>query len=60
MNINLYQNLYDLLNTYVYSGMADTEPYIDLVCILCATLGTLFLIALPFLVVWRTIRILVR
>lgn len=51
-----YQGIYDLVNTYVYGGNVVPGTYQDLVCIFVATLGCLFFILLPFLVVFWLVR----
>lgn len=59
MTSNIYQALFDLINTYVYGGSVVVGSYQELVCIFVSTAATLFMIALPFLVVWRFIRLFV-
>lgn len=59
MTSNIYQALFDLINTYVYGGSVVAGSYQELVCIAVSTAATLFMIALPFLVVWRFIRLFV-
>ena len=54
---NIYQSFYDLLNTYVYGGSVVVESYQDLVCIILATIGCIFLVSIPFVIVWRFIRL---
>lgn len=54
--MNIYQSLYDLLNTYVFGGQIVANTNQELIAILMATAGTVFLVSLPFLVVWRIIR----
>lgn len=56
MNINLFDTFYNLLNTYVFGGSIVPNTYADLVCILVSCCATLFMISLPFLLVWRFIR----
>lgn len=53
--MNLYQSLYDLLNTYVYGGTIAQGSFEELVAILFATLGCLLLVVLPFVVIYRVI-----
>ena len=53
----IYNDIYNLLLTYVFNG-AELTPNIDLVCILIATLASIIVIALPFLIVWRIIKII--
>lgn len=58
--MNIYQTCYDLINNHVFGGSVVAETYQDLVCILVSTIAVLFLVSLPFLVVWRIIKLLVR
>lgn len=53
----MYQNLYELLNTYIFNGSVVATEYTDLVCTLIASIGSIFLVALPFCVVWRIIKV---
>lgn len=55
--MGIYQSCYDLIHTYVYGGVELTAN-MDLVCILVATAASLFCIALPFLVVWKMIKLI--
>lgn len=54
--MSIYQNLYDLISTYIYGGTLTTDA--ELVCTLVSTAGCLFLVALPFLVVLKVLRII--
>lgn len=51
----MYQNIYNLLVTYVYGGLTMT-PDMELVCTLFSTAACLFCVSLPFIVVWRFIK----
>lgn len=55
-----YQALYDLVNTYIFGGSVEVGTYTELVCILVATVGSLFVIALPFVIVLKVINMLLR
>lgn len=57
-NTNIYQSLYDLLNTYVYGGELLAGSHQDLVATLLATIGVVFLVALPFMLVLKVIRMI--
>lgn len=50
----IYQGLFDLIQTYIYGGVELTAD-MNLVCTLLATAGSIFCIALPFVVVWKFI-----
>ena len=56
--INLYQTCYDLVATYIYGGTVEAGSHMDLVCTMVSTCANLFLVALPFLLVWKVIRML--
>lgn len=53
--MSIYQSLYDLVNTYVFGGLVTNGAYEELVCILVATTGAVFIIALPFILVLKII-----
>lgn len=55
--MNLYQNLYDLINTYIYNNTIIEGSWEELTTILLSTIGCIFLIALPFLLVWKIIKV---
>lgn len=54
---NIFQQFYNLLNDYIFGSTVVVGTYEDLVCIIVSTIGCLFLVALPFVVVWRIIRV---
>ena len=54
--MSIYQSLYDLINTYIFGGLIATGSYQELVAILFSTLGCVFLISLPFMVVWKVVK----
>lgn len=53
----MYQGLYDLIMTYVYGGVASITPDMELVATLVATFGCLFFVALPFLLLWKVVKV---
>lgn len=58
--MNLYQTCYDLIVQYVFAGQGvEAGILVDqmqhLVAVLASTIAWLFLVALPFLVVWKVI-----
>lgn len=55
--MGIYQELYSLIQTYIYGGIELTAD-MSLVCTLIATAGSLFVVALPFCLVWRICRML--
>lgn len=54
----MYFDLYNLLQQYIYGLDVQLTSYMDLTLTILATIGVLFVISLPFLVVWRVIRML--
>lgn len=52
--MSIYQNLFDLIHTYIYGGVTLTAD-MNLICTLIATMGCIFVVALPFCIVWKTI-----
>lgn len=56
--MNIYQSLYDLLNEFVFGNAIVAGSHQDLVATLISTCGVVFLVSLPFLLVWKVIRML--
>lgn len=52
--MSIYQSLYDLIHTYIYGGVTLTSD-MSLVCTLISTIGCIFLVSLPFVVVYKVI-----
>lgn len=55
--MGIYQELYNLIQQYIYGGVELTS-HMDLVATLVATAGSLFVIAIPFIVVKRFVNML--
>lgn len=61
--MNLFQTLYDLIVQYIFGGQGLTEAGIladqmqHLVATLVATIGWLFVMVVPFIVVWWLIKV---
>ena len=55
--MNIYQNCVDLIQQYIYGGAVWT-PQTELVAVTLATCATVFVFALPFLLVWKVIKML--
>lgn len=53
--MNIYQSLYDLVNTYIYGGVANTADSTELACVLIASIGTLAMVAIPFALCYKII-----
>lgn len=58
-NMIIYNTLYELLETHIFGSVIE-GTYPDLVLIICATIGSLFVVSLPFLIVYNIIRIIGR
>lgn len=52
--MSMYQSLFDLIHTHIY-GSVELTSDMNLVCTLIATMGCLFLFAIPFFVVYKSI-----
>lgn len=57
--MNIYQSLYDLVNTYIFGGAIAPETVQDLACTLLSLSGSIFVFAIPFLVVWKLLKVLI-
>lgn len=57
--MGIYQNIYDIIHTYIFGGV-QMSSNMELVCILIATIGCVFLISIPFLLVWKLILTITR
>lgn len=55
--MGIYQTLYELLTQYVYGGNALNGDQ-TLTLTVLSTIGCLFVVAVPFLLVWRVITML--
>lgn len=49
---SIYQSLFDIIHSYIYGGVELTAD-MNLVCTLLSTMGVVFCVALPFLIVWK-------
>lgn len=56
--MNIYENIYQVIETYIYGGDVSGSSEMQLVCILISTIGCIFVVALPFLVVWKVIKMI--
>lgn len=55
----MYYNLFNLLAGYIYGADAILTGDQELTLTIISTLGVLFVVCLPFLVIWRFIRMFV-
>lgn len=58
INMNIYQTCFDLVNTYIYGSSVQVGTYEELVCIAVSTLACLFVFALPFVLVYKIIKMI--
>lgn len=52
----MYYTLFNMLHAYIYGSGAVLTEHMDLTLTILATIGSIFVTALPFLVVWLVIR----
>ncbi len=57
MTEGIYFSLYALLQQYIYGADVVLTEHMELTLTLLATAGSLFVVALPFLLVWRVLRL---
>lgn len=55
----MYYELFQLLQTHIYGAEAVLTGDQTLTLTIMATIGALFVVCVPFLVVWRIIRLFV-
>lgn len=55
--MGIYQALYDLINSYVFGGGIVAGSVQELATVLISLAGCLFLVALPFILVWKIIKL---
>lgn len=54
----IYQSLYDLVNQYIFNNAVIVGSYQELICIAVATCGAVFVMALPFILVIKVVKML--
>lgn len=54
--MGIYQNIYALIEQYIYGSNMTADA--ELVTTLLATAGCVFLVALPFTIVWKIVKML--
>lgn len=52
----MFQEFYNLLSTYIFSGDPSSFAYGELFCQGIATVACALLVLLPFVIVWRIVR----
>ena len=55
--MSIYQNIYDLIVQYIYGGVQLTAD-MELVTVSLATCACIFVFSLPFLLVWKVLKML--
>ena len=55
--MGIYNSLYSIINEYIFAGSIVAESVQDLACTLIALVGSISLIALPFIFVFRILRL---
>lgn len=55
--MGIYQSIFDLIHQYIYGGV-ELSADMNLVATLIATAGCIFIIAIPFLTVWKVIELI--
>lgn len=53
--MSIYQSLFDIIHTHIYGGV-DLTSDMNLVCTLIATIGCIFVVSIPFLVVYWVLK----
>lgn len=56
--MNIYQQLYDLINNLIFGGSVVANTYPDLVITFVCVFAVLFLISIPFILVWKVIKLI--
>ncbi len=57
MNEPIYFSLYALFQKFIYGADAVLTEHMELTLTILATAGSLFVVAIPFLLVWRVLRL---
>lgn len=52
---SIYQTFIDLLSTYIFGNNVPTGSWEELMCILISTLACLFVVLIPFIVVYKVV-----
>lgn len=56
--MNIYESLYNLLEEFVFGGEIVAQSVQDLTATLLSTCGTIFVVALPFIVVFFALKLI--
>ena len=52
----MYYTLFNMLHDYIYGFGTTLTEHMELTLTILATIGSIFVTALPFLVVWRVLK----
>lgn len=52
----MFQSIYDLIMTHIYAGVPEITGDMTLTATVLSTCICVFFLALPFLLVWRFVR----
>lgn len=55
--MSIYQSIYNIINQYIFNNAIITNSIQDLAVTLVSLTACLFLIAVPFILVWRLIKL---
>lgn len=56
--MSIYTDIYNLINTYIFGGLIEAGTHQELVAILLSTVACIFVFSLPFLLVWKILKML--
>lgn len=56
--MNIYETCYNLINQYIFGSSLVSGSHEDLIAILLSSIATIFLFSLPFLIVWKVIKLI--
>ena len=57
--VNIYGDIYSLIVQYLFGGV-ELSSEMELITIFLSSVATIFVFAIPFIVVWKVIQLIVR
>ena len=57
--MSIYESIYEIFSKYIYDYNVPVGSYQELVCILVSTAACLFVFSIPFIIVFRIIKLFV-
>lgn len=54
--MSIYNDIYDIIVQFIYGGTVN--EFSDLTATLLATIGCVFVFSVPFMVVWKVIKLI--